>query len=121
MRSVLYLQSATLTAGTADGADHTLVVEPVAESHHAVFVGRVEVDTGNGMETDKVDACLRTLKQFCQGVSVRGVIVESAPHDVFHGEAALMREIVVAQHRENLCDRIGLFDRYQAQAFGVIG
>ena len=89
------------TAG-ADGGEHTVLGQIVAELLHLLVAHSLQRDVGNLMEAYQVEAAVEPLHQPDDGLGVLHAVVQPLEDDVFERESALMREVVVAQQFHHL-------------------
>ena len=59
-----------------------MLVESVAEGGHRVGRRCAQVAVGYGVESDEVDAAVKSFEESCESVGVTQAVVDAAPHDV---------------------------------------
>ena len=64
----------------------------------------MKVHIGNLVETDEVDAAVESFEQSDEFAGMRGGVVDTAKHDVFERESALVGEVVIPQEFHHILD-----------------
>ena len=105
-----------LAARGAYGGEHPVLCEVVAELFHLFLARSVQVDVGDGVEADEVDAAFHAVQQLYDAAGVVHRVVHPSEDDIFEGEPALVREVVVAQQVDDLLQRHAFLCRHQAGA-----
>ena len=97
-----------------------MAVEVVAEGQHALVAAGAQLGhIGNHVIADEVDAHMLVGQNLAQRLGMLDVVVEPLPHDVLDREAALVGEVILAQHLEHLVDGIDLLERHERLALVV--
>ena len=93
-----------LSAAGTDGGEDAVLGEIVAEALHGGIVGSMQVDVGNLVKADEVDAAVESLEQADEFTGVGGGVVESAKHDVFERQPPLVGEVVLSKQFHHVFD-----------------
>ena len=109
-------------AGGADGGEDTFVVQLILECLKRGFVGGLQRGSGDGMESDQVDAALDAGQNSGEFLHVARGVVEPAEDDIFERDAALSTKVSFADHFDDVVQRVGDLHGHQLQAlFGEGG
>ncbi len=85
-------------------------VEPIAECGHGGFGGGREIAVRQAVVTYEVYAAIQSTEQTGKGRGVSGVVVKTAPNDIFNGQAALVSEIIATEQFNHLRYRPDFFN-----------
>ena len=89
----------------------------IAELLHLLIIHTLQRDVWNLVETDQVEAAVKSLHQFDDGLGMLHTVIYALKDDVFETQAALMREIIVPQQLYHLLNAHTPFGRHQ---FGAL-
>lgn len=93
-----------LTTAGANGGEHTVIREIVAEILYVAVVGSLKVNVGNGVESYEIETTFESLNEFYDFASVGSRVVHAFEHDVLERQATLVSEIVIAHEVDHFND-----------------
>ena len=77
----------------------------VPELLHLLVVNPTEGHIGDGVEANEIEPAIQAFHQFDDGLGMIQRIVDTAEHYIFKREPTLVREIVIPEQFDNVCNR----------------